>query len=669
MNRKISNWGLFPNKYTKIYTPSSYIEVIELIKNNRQVIARGNGRCYGDSSLSNNIISTLRLNSILNFNIDQGTIRVQSGILLSSILEYIVPFGFFLPVTPGTKFITVGGAFASDIHGKNHHIDGVFSDHVTEILLLNESLDLLKLNYGDDLFFKSAGGMGVTGIILEVEFKLKKIQTSYILQKSIRAKNLLEIFNLFERYKDYSYSVAWIDCLAKNKNIGRSVLLLGEHATLENVNTKNKLIVHKKPYINIPFFFPSYILNPFFIKLFNFLYYHKPSSNQSNKLIHYDPFFYPLDKVNNWNRIYGKRGFIQYQFVIPKENSFIAISKILEILSTNNLGSFLAVLKLFGKAYDNRYLEFPIEGYTLAIDIKIVSSLWTILDSLDEIVTMNGGKIYLTKDARMSSKTFDLQYPNKFTYNNKFKSYQMARLEQKSKNVFLIIGANSDIAKSTVIQYVKLYPNSSVILASRNITELNSFVLSNNLQLNCKVLYYDVENLESTIDFVKNLPSKPTWVMYAAGVLFTNEECANDFFNYEKLIRVNYTGAVNILNQIIIDNNPFLERIIGLSSIAALKGRKSNYFYGSSKSGFHQYLFGLRQDLRNRNILVQAITPGVVNTKMTKDVLKPKISINPDIVASSILNANTSFEIYPNFIWKVIGNLIKILPEKLISKL
>lgn len=669
MIENITNWGLYPNAKSKLYHPNTYKDIIDYVKSTDQLIARGNGRCYGDAALANNIITTLNLNSIINFDKNSGIIRVQSGILLSTLLEYIIPFGFFLPVTPGTKFITVGGAFASDIHGKNHHIDGVFSDHVSEILILNEICEVLNIKNGEEMFYKTAGGMGLTGIILEVELKLKKIQTTYIQQKSIRAENLKEIFNLFEIHKSYTYSVAWIDCLAKNKNLGRSVLLLGEHALSNEITDKNILSVHKKPFLNIPFYFPSIFLNAYTIKLFNFIYYNKSSSNTDKKFVHYDTFFYPLDKINNWNRIYGKKGFIQYQFVIPKENSFIGVSNILKILSDNNLGSFLAVLKLFGKSHDSRYLEFPIEGYTLAIDIKIDKKIWTILDHLDEIVTDLGGKIYLTKDARMSSKTFNIQYPNKFELNRKFKSQQMLRLEQKFKKTFLIIGANSDIAKATVLQYLKLFPDSLIILASRNVDELNNFISNNNIQNNCITIFYDVENFKSAKAFVKNLPAKPNLVLYAAGVLYNNDEYFEDISKFEISVNVNYTGAVAIINELVSDSNPYLKKIIGLSSIAGLKGRKSNYIYGSSKSGFHQYLFGLRQYLKNRDICVQAITPGVVNTKMTKNVVKPGITVSADIVAKCILNNKKSFEIYPNIIWMAIGNLIKILPQKLISKI
>lgn len=669
MKSIISNWGLYPSVECDLFIPNNYEEVKKFIIENKQIIARGNGRCYGDASISNKIISSIGLNKIIEFNEITGVISCQSGVLLSTILTYVVPKEYFLPVTPGTKFITVGGALASDIHGKNHHIDGVFSDHVIEVKIINEKGDIITTKPGEELFSQTAGGMGLTGFILEVKFKLKKIETSYIKQTAVRAKDLNEIFSFFEKYNNYTYSVAWIDCFARGKDIGRSVLLLGEHARLsEVINKKEPLLTHKKPFLNIPFFFPSWVLNPLFIKIFNILFYHKPSSKIDNSITHYDPFFYPLDKINNWNRIYGQSGFIQYQFVIPKENSYNGVRKILEILSSNNLGSFLAVLKLFGKSHENNFLKFPIEGYTLALDIKITKNLLNILDRLDDIVTSYGGKIYLTKDARMSKMNYDLQYPNKLPKSNKFVSHQSVRLNQSYLPTFLIIGGNSDIAKATALKFINKYPNGRLLLAVRNIEIMQNWIIDNHLSDNSKVIYYDV-NVSSATDFVKQLSEKPTWIMYAAGILYNNEECLNDVQKWKNNVGVNYLGAVSVLNELINDNNPRLERIIGMSSIAALRGRKSNFIYGSAKAGFHQYLFGLRQNLKHRNIVVQAITPGVVNTKMTKDLVTPKISVDSSVVAESIFNNFKNFEVYPNLKWQIISFIVKWSPEFIINKL
>lgn len=669
MKRSISNWGLFPKQECNILKPDSYEALAEALAAGTDFIPRGNGRCYGDASLSRNVLSTNRLNRILDFDPATAIIHCQSGVLLSTILEQMVPRGFFLPITPGTKYITTGGAFASDIHGKNHHVDGVFSDHVRSITLMDGSGKIRELFPGDDLFHQTAGGMGLTGIILELKIVLRRIETAYIRQKSIRAKNLDDIFRLFEAHKQYTYSVAWIDCLAKGKDIGRSVLLLGEHATRDEVRQQDVLKVHRRPFLNVPVFLPSWFLNAWFVQLFNTLYYHKPSSANENAIIHYDPYFYPLDSITNWNKIYGRMGFVQYQFVIPKEKSYEGVRRILQILSEKRLGSFLAVLKLFGKSHDNRYLHFPVEGYTLALDIKIEDRIWPILDQLDEIVTELGGKIYLTKDARLSKKIFQQQYPQPVRPAAKFISHQVIRLNQEKQQVMLVLGANSDIAREAALAFLKKTPGGFLLLASRDTESLKSFVAFHQLEKQSVILTYDAENLSAVKSFVASLPFKPSFVLYAAGILADNDACLEDGSLWVRNATVNYTGAVAVLNELVNDNNPFLRRIVGISSIAGLRGRKSNYMYGSAKAGFHQYLFGLRQQLHASDVVVQALTPGFVKTKMTEHLAVNQRANTAREVASVLFNGSRAFELYPNLFWRLIGMMVRVLPERFIARL
>jgi FAD/FMN-containing dehydrogenase/NADP-dependent 3-hydroxy acid dehydrogenase YdfG len=666
---KIHNWGLYPEIGGEIFRPASYSEVQQLILSHPEIIARGNGRCYGDASLNNKMISTLALNQIIQLNTNEATITCEAGVILDDILKLVVPKGFFLPVTPGTKFITLGGAMASDIHGKNHHVDGVFSNHVLSFKLCNSKGEIEEVFPGQDLFNRTVGGMGLTGIILEVTFKLKPIQTAYIKQTSIRAKNLQDIFRLFEQNHHFTYSVAWIDCLAKGENLGRSVLLLGEHAKSNEITETPPLKVHKDPKLNIPFKFPSWVLNPLSIKLFNWMFYHKPSSSLKNGIVHYDSFFYPLDKIHNWNRIYGKKGFVQYQFVLPKKTSFQGVKSALEILSKNNLGSFLAVLKLFGKSHEDRYLHFPKEGYTLALDIKIQPKIFSILTELDNLVTEYGGKVYLTKDARMAHDNYITQYKNRFPLEQTFNSHQQIRLHNKKEHVFLILGANSDIAKATAKLYSEKYPEGFLLLASRSIDELKSFVNENKLTQKSSIIYFDTEDFSSHKAFYETLPHKPNWVLYAAGYMTTNDNAIQNNIDWLHCVNVNFTGAVSILNIICNDNNPYLKRIIGMSSIAGLRGRKSNFIYGCTKSGFHQYLFGLRQLMSDRDILVQAITPGFVKTKMTQKLKITKAANHPGEIASLIFNFNNKFEIYPSLFWRLISIVVKNGPYTIIKKI
>jgi decaprenylphospho-beta-D-ribofuranose 2-oxidase len=403
MKKEIANWGNYPSMESDERLFSYLSDAQQYIKTSEHFIPRGNGRCYGDASLAPVTLNTTRFDKILSFDIPNGTFECESGITLDQVLDVIVPKGWFLPVTPGTKFITVGGAVASDVHGKNHHVDGCFSHHVEEmdLLLADSSLITCSPNEQTDLFEATCGGMGLTGLITRVRFRLKKIGTSYIRQRQIKAANLEEILRLFDEYKDYTYSVAWIDCLKKGKAFGRSILILGEHATLSDLNQRQKkqpLQLPGKKQINFPFNLPSWILKSFTVKSFNFLYYGKNLKKTIDNVVNYEPFFYPLDAILHWNRGYGKRGFIQYQFVVPME-SRQGLIEILQKISEKGLGSFLAVLKVFGP--QESLIGFPMKGYTLALDFPVRDGLFDFLDELDKIVLQYGGRLYMSKDARM----------------------------------------------------------------------------------------------------------------------------------------------------------------------------------------------------------------------------------------------------------------------------
>jgi FAD/FMN-containing dehydrogenase len=439
MKKTIANWGNYPVMETDEKSFSFAEQLVDTVLQSDGLIARGNGRCYGDASLEKITVSTLRYDKILSFDTERGIFECQSGITLDKVLEVIVPKGWFLPVTPGTKFITVGGAVASDVHGKNHHLDGSFSAHVLEMDVLLSSGEIITCSSTiySDLFWATCGGMGLTGIITRVKFDLKKIETAYIKQKQIKAKNLEEVIRLFEEYRHYTYSVAWIDCLKKGKDFGRSILILGEHAKVEDLPQNKKdhpLRLPNKKNITFPFNLPSFVLNSFTVKAFNFLYYGKNTKREVDSVVSYEPFFYPLDTVLHWNRGYGRRGFVQYQFVVPLESKQGLID-VLKRISDEGLGSFLAVLKVFGKQDD--LISFPKEGFTLALDFPVRKGLFEFLDELDQIVLKYGGRIYLSKDARMNASVFWRSYEkaNQFLeivkkYNPSFKinSIQARRL-------------------------------------------------------------------------------------------------------------------------------------------------------------------------------------------------------------------------------------------------
>lgn len=439
MLRSISNWGNYPVIDSEEHFFSFDDQLQNLVRNSNHFIPRGNGRCYGDASLSNETITTTKYDKVLSFDSINGLLECQSGLILDKILELIVPKGWFLPVTPGTKFISVGGAVGSDVHGKNHHVDGSFSNHIVqmEIMLADGTAIYCSPTLNPQLFEATCGGMGLTGMITKVTFRLKKIESSYIKQKQIKAKNLEEVIRLFEEYSHYTYSVAWIDCLQKGKNFGRSILILGEHAKLneipENLRSSPLKLPAKKS-IPFPFNLPSWVLNKFTVKLFNLLYYGKNLKREINNIVSYEPFFYPLDAILNWNRGYGKRGFVQYQFVLPM-NAKQGLVEILQRISDKGLGSFLAVLKVFGK--QESMISFPTEGYTLALDFPVRNGLFEFLDELDKIVLRYGGRLYMSKDARMKPEVMVRGYPRleefksivkQYNPNGKIRSLQSERL-------------------------------------------------------------------------------------------------------------------------------------------------------------------------------------------------------------------------------------------------
>jgi FAD/FMN-containing dehydrogenase len=376
-----------------------------LLRQQKTYIAHGNGRSYGDSSLHADLIHVRPYDNFLSFDNQNGSLHVQAGVLLDDILRVIVPKGWFLPVTPGTKYITMGGAIASDVHGKNHHSEGSFCRYVTEMTLMLASGEVLNCSRSEngDLFRATCGGMGLTGIILDATIRLKPIASSLIDQITIKTRNLQETLQAFEEYRDHTYSVAWLDCLAKGGDLGRGLVTVGEHAKtggLEYAQTGK---------MSVPFDFPTLAVNKFTISAFNALYYSRATSNAVARPVSIDTFFYPLDGIENWNRVYGKNGFTQYQFVLPGQSSHDGLAEILERISASGKGSPLAVLKIMGKANEN-WLSFPSEGGTLALDFKIDRDLPRLFSELDDIVLRYQGRFYLSKDARISREVFEMGY-------------------------------------------------------------------------------------------------------------------------------------------------------------------------------------------------------------------------------------------------------------------
>ena len=403
---KLSGWGRCPVVEAEMLAPDTLEAMRRRLTIASPVIARGLGRSYGDSALGPTVLSALRLDRLLAFDAVSGELECEAGVSLDTVLRVFVPRGWFLPVTPGTSFVTLGGAVASDVHGKNHHGAGSFSAHVLGLKILLGNGEVLDCDSSihAELFRATCGGMGLTGIILAVRLRLVRIPSAWMRTTTLKAKNLDDALDLFEAGRDATYSVAWIDCLARGKHLGRSLLMLGEHdegGSLRDAAGRAR---------SLPFDFPAGLLNHYSIAAFNTLYYHRRLHRKTLGRSHFRPYFYPLDGIGNWNRMYGRPGFLQYQCALPSESGRMGMRRLLQTIAEAGEGSFLAVLKTFGPGNGNP-LSFPLAGPTLALDFRNTPKVRQLLDRLDAIVLDHGGRLYLTKDARMSAATFKRSYP------------------------------------------------------------------------------------------------------------------------------------------------------------------------------------------------------------------------------------------------------------------
>lgn len=411
MGVSISGWGRYPTIEAEVEQPSTVsacrASLLEARSREHKFIARGLGRSYGDSSLADHVLDTRRLQHFQEFDRQNGVVTCAAGVSLAEILEVFVPHRWFLPVTPGTQFVTIGGAIASDVHGKNHHVDGTFGQHVLalQLLLGNGEIVICSPTEHPELFRATCGGMGLTGVILSAVLQLRRINSSEIVQTTLKADTLESVLEHFEVNQSATYSVAWIDCLSTGKSLGRSLLMLGEHAEHGDLKAS-----HSRPR-GFPVGLLSVALNKYSIKAFNSLYYHRALQARTRCSLTYESYFYPLDKLHEWNRLYGKSGFLQYQFVLPKAAGRNGLREILERIAASGKGSFLAVLKVLGVENKN-LLSFPLMGYTLALDFRNEPGVLELLDELDQRVLTYGGRLYLTKDARMNEATFKQSYPS-----------------------------------------------------------------------------------------------------------------------------------------------------------------------------------------------------------------------------------------------------------------
>ncbi len=404
------SWGRYPKVMQRV-EDLEWRHEINLAAIQGSILAYGQGRSYGDCCLNagGSILSTRFLNRFLSFDTQNGVVRCEAGVTLEDLIAVALPRGWFLPVSPGTKFVSLGGAVANDIHGKNHHSAGTFGRHVRCFELLRSDGSRLLCSPGENqnLFHATIGGIGLTGLITWVEVQLKKVEGPFINVESIQFGSLDEFFDISrESDRDFEYTVAWLDCVATGKNFGRGVFMRGNHAPAIEKKLKGRLL------LSVPFNFPGFALNKLSVSAFNTLYFHKQLQKKVSGVVSYDSFFYPLDSVKNWNRIYGARGFVQFQCVVEATANNKAIREILKTVVDQGKASFLAVLKEFGSIPSPGWMSFPRKGVTLCLDFAFEGEkTLRLMSTLEKLVLDGGGALYPAKDACMSAESFRRCYP------------------------------------------------------------------------------------------------------------------------------------------------------------------------------------------------------------------------------------------------------------------
>jgi len=403
----ISSWGRLTSHEHKSVMLNDRNQVDKIIGQGKPGIAYGMGRSYGDVCLNPGGIlwRTAGLDRLIAFDRKAGTLTCEAGVLLRDILRLVVPSGWILPVTPGTQIVTVGGAIANDVHGKNHHIDGSFGDHIEWLKLVRTDGSIIECcpNENREWFTATVGGLGLTGVITEARIKLKRVAGAWLDTETIPYTNIVDFFNLADiSESSWEHTVSWIDCLSGK---GRGIFMRGNPSQMQGENTTSRKL-------RVPITPPFSLVNKFTLRPFNYAYFSLKKMQSGKSLMHYEPFFYPLDNLSEWNRMYGPKGFYQYQSVVPRETGHDAVLELLKQITKSGEGSFLAVIKTFGNRTPMGMMSFPMPGVTLALDFPNRGKrTLQLMDRLDSVVKEAGGRLYLAKDARMPVGFLDTAYP------------------------------------------------------------------------------------------------------------------------------------------------------------------------------------------------------------------------------------------------------------------
>jgi decaprenylphospho-beta-D-ribofuranose 2-oxidase len=649
-------WGLTPK--SRGFSTNTFEDILKLEepKESRGAIPCGMSRSYGDSSLNS---GGYRLLSIAYKGIDidetSGIATCGSGVSIRE-LEYVAHLkGFLPPVVPGTSFVTLGGAFASDIHGKSQQTDGNFSDHVKSIFVIDRYGEERNFSSESDEFKATAGGMGLTGFISKLQIELKRVEIPMIYQEEVRVKNLNQMFSILDEFEGrFPYTVAWIDL--SGKYLGRGLVAGGRFATSDEViKTKKRNYGFNKNSnsIQIPFLGRHNLMKNPMIRVFNEIWFRKPLKFG---LIKYTKFMHPLDSIGNWNKIYGSSGFVQYQFVVPEDYKD-CIFEILRLLKESKTASFLTVLKKFGRN-GSGFISFPIAGWTLAMDFAADSkNLSEVLNRIDKLVINSGGRIYLTKDSMSNPESIRLMYPE-------LERWKIIKMKMDPTNFW-----QSDQSRRLELCYIQLTPRAKVFLLGRKIENENILIQD----VDIVKINYDLDDATQRVAQISDLLVSQDFdlIILAAGFLGNQPSLSTPEQNAQ-IINTNFSYTAEVLQ--CITTGLKLQKhgkILILSSVAAIRPRKSNYVYGAAKAGLDFLARGHQMDLEGTGVDVYIARPGFIHSKMTEGLMPAPFAISAakagKYCAEGINKSEKVF--YVPGILKYVMLIVRFLPTKILNKL
>ena len=692
------SWGRVVRTRHLVSKPASRDAASQLLADpsHPSLIAYGCGRSYGDLALNNGggLIDCTGLDRFIAFDRTTGILTAEAGVRLADILVAICRpdidgSGWMLPVTPGTRFVTLAGAIASDVHGKNHHRAGTFGSHVLSIELARSDGQRLTCSpeSNAELFAATIGGLGLTGLILSATIQMRRVPGLAVEAEEIRFDNLADCFALAtESDADWEYTAAWIDCLARGPQLGRGIFFRARHVPGHAVDPPASA-----PRISVPIVPPLSLVNPLTVRAFNAAYWRKLwPRRHSRRVGSYEGVFYPLDGIGDWNRVYGPGGFYQFQCQVPPEAAHDTIAALLAVIAESGQASMLSVLKLFGDKPSPGMLSFPAPGATLALDFgNRGASTRALLMRLEQIVLRAGGRLYAAKDALMAPATFRAGYPAlaRFQphidpgFSSNFarrvglvstvlpEGHPMAK-DDPTTHTVAIFGATSGIATAVARRYAET--GHRLVLVGRDAAALAAL----DADLTARGAPA-TQVLEADFTRLEDLPglAAAAWerfggldvALLAYGTMAPQEDAQRDPAVTAAMLTANFASPAILLDELA---NRFESRgrgaIAAITSVAGDRGRKSNYVYGSAKGGLQVFLEGLRHRLAARGVSVTDIRPGFVATRMTAHLDRSgPLWATPDRVAGDIIGsiaAGRAVRYTPGF-WRLIMLIIRCLPR------